>query len=183
MPRRVGGHPLEASRPPRGTPGQSAGSSSRRPGGGSCLLQVAPRGARAAGDAVRCGAAQGRRGAGLGHEGAGASRCLLPPFPHHPGSACTASPQVNQSRTGKLAASCHHCRSKGRGAAQREGCWRVGGGWAGGGPGTLHPNRHYSYGRAVSDPQRLGCPVPAVSQCRSSPAEPSASPTVMDRMD
>lgn len=61
----------------------------------------------------------GRRGAGLRHEGAGASRCLLPPFPCHPGSACTESLQVNWSCTRELATSCHHRRSKGRGAAQR----------------------------------------------------------------
>lgn len=75
------------------------------------------------GDAVGRDAARGRRGAGLGHEGAGASRRLLPPFPCHPGSAGTVSPQANRSRAEELAAPCHHRRSKGRGAAQREGCW------------------------------------------------------------
>lgn len=55
----------------------------------------------------------------MGREGAGAGRRLLLPFPCRPGSACTPSPQVNWNCTGKLAASCHHHRSKGRGAAQR----------------------------------------------------------------
>lgn len=53
----------------------------------------------------------------------------------------------------------------------------------GGPPGALHPDRHYSYGRAVSDPQRLGCPVPAASPCQSSLAEPSTEPVVMDHVD
>lgn len=120
----------------------------------------------------------------MGREGAGAGRRLLLPFPCRPGSACTPSPQVNWNCTGKLAASCHHHRSKGRGAAQRG---MLGGGGEeagqGGPPGALHPDRHYSYGRAVSDPQRLGCPVPAASPCQSSLAEPSTEPVVMDHVD
>lgn len=67
----------------------------------------------------------------------------------------------------------------------REGCWGGGGEEAGQGgpPGALHPDRHYSYGRAVSDPQRLGCPVPAASPCQSSLAEPSSEPVVMEHVD
>lgn len=73
--RQAGGHPPGASRLPRGTPSWSAGISSRRPGGGSCLLRMAPQGAGAADDAVWCGATQGRQGTGLGHEGARGSKC------------------------------------------------------------------------------------------------------------
>lgn len=135
----VGGHPRGASHPPRGTPSQLAGSSSRRLGGGSCLLRVAPRGAGAVGDAAWHGAAWGRRGAGLGHKGAGATRCLLLPFPCHPGLAYTTSPWVNRSCAGELATSCHCRQSKGRGAAQGGGCWKGGGSWAGGPPECCTP--------------------------------------------
>lgn len=120
----------------------------------------------------------------MGREGAGAGRRLLLPFPCRPGSACTPSPQVNWNRTGKLAASCHRHRSKGRGAAQRGMLEGGRGEEAGQGGPPAHCTLTGTTAMAgQSDPQRLGCPVPAASPRQSSLAEPSTEPVVMDHVD
>ena len=181
MPRWAGGRPPGASHLPRGALGRLAGSSSRRLGGGSCLLRVARRGAGAADNAAWHGATQERRGAGLGHEEAGASRHLLPPLSPRLSLHHVPTGQLELHRgAGRILPPPPKQRER---SCSERGILESGRRLGRGSPGMLHPDRHYSYGRAVSDPHRLGCPVPGVSPCWLSPTEPSTSPAAMDRVD